>query len=54
MVQRSYLETNRFTATPEISCILWKRNLHCRGHNSQPLLGTVSQMNAIHSLMSYF
>jgi len=54
MEQSPPREINSNSASKEISRLLWNPNVHYRVHNSLPLFPTLSQMNPVHILPSYF
>jgi len=46
----SLLRANRFSASQEISRILWKPKVHYRVYKSPPPVPLLSQVNPVHSL----
>jgi hypothetical protein len=53
MQQSPSLEANSFSASQEISHILWQPKVHYRVQNSPSLLLVLSQINPAHVLASY-
>ena len=48
------LEKLHFPATQEITYILWNHKVHCRLHNSPPLVPIVSRSNPVHANSFHF
>jgi hypothetical protein len=53
MVESSHSEDNSRSASQEIACLLQKPKLYYHIHKSLPLLPILSQMNPVHTLISY-
>ena len=47
-------KTNRFSASQEITHILWNPNVHYRIHKRPPPLPILSQLDLVHTPTSYF
>jgi hypothetical protein len=47
-------EVKSCSATQEITSILWGLKVHCRVHNTPPVIPVLKQMNSVHILQSYF
>ena len=50
MEQSPYWEANRWSASQEFPCILWKPKFHLRIHKYRPPAPVLSQINAFHAL----
>ena len=54
MKHRPSWEANRFSASQEISRILWSPKVHHRVHKCLPIVIILSQINPVHTPTSYF
>ena len=50
----SFLETNRFSASQEIPCILWNPNVQYRNHKCPPPVPFSSHIDPVHVLTPHF
>jgi hypothetical protein len=53
MEQNHSWEANSHSASQEISCLSWNLKVHYRVHKILALAPILSQMNSIHTLISY-
>ena len=49
-----YGETKNFSASPEISCILWNQKVHYYVHDSPPFVPVLSRIIPKHALSSHY
>ena len=54
MEQSPSSEANRFSASQEISRILWNPKVHCCIHKCPPLVPVLSQLDSVHTRTSNF
>jgi hypothetical protein len=47
-------EAISYSASQEISRLLWNREVHYHVHNSLPLVRTLRQLSPVHTLPPYF
>jgi hypothetical protein len=47
-------KANSHSSDKEIPRVFWQQNVHCRVHNSLPLVPILSQMRPVHTFPSYF
>jgi len=54
MEQSASWEVNRFSASQEITHILWTPKVHCLIHKCQPPVPVLSQLDPVHAPTSHF
>jgi hypothetical protein len=54
MDQSTSSETNSSSTSQESPCLLYNLRVHCRVHNSPPLIPILSQINPVHNHLFCF